>query len=132
MRRSSSKKKSQRSAAAAAAAAAAGTICELDDSALERHVGIVEDDVAIDESPSALPSAEVCENASLRQLFYFPLLCGWGKVSVPPTPTSSAIDGRGENFYFFLSLSPPFSQMLVGKLSSVFCFLSGGSITRMG
>ncbi len=65
MRRSSSKRKSQR--AAAAAAAAAGTICELDDLALERHVGIVEDDVPIDESPSALPSAEVCENASLRQ-----------------------------------------------------------------
>ena len=105
MRRSSSKKKSQRSAAAAAAAAAAGTICELDDSALERHVGIVEDDVAIDESPSALPSAEVCENASLRQLFYFPLLCGWEKFPFRPLQPVQRLMEERELLLLSLSLS---------------------------
>lgn len=60
MRRSSSKRKSQRSAGAAA-----GTISELDDSTLERTVAMVDDDTPI-ESIAAQPSAEVCENASLR------------------------------------------------------------------
>ena len=60
MRRSSSKRKNQR-----ALAASSDVISELDDSALERTIAIVDDDNPIDPT-SNLPSAEICENASLR------------------------------------------------------------------
>lgn len=62
MRRSSSKRKSQRSSTGAGTP----TVSELDDSALERHVGIIEDEPPIEMAAAAVPSSEVCENASLR------------------------------------------------------------------
>lgn len=62
MRRSSSKRKSQRSSAGGGASA----VSELDDSALERHVGIIEDEPPVEMAAAAVPSSEVCENASLR------------------------------------------------------------------
>ncbi|XP_057379504.1 dual specificity calcium/calmodulin-dependent 3',5'-cyclic nucleotide phosphodiesterase 1-like [Daphnia carinata] len=62
MRRSSSKRKSQRSGTGAGTP----TVSELDDSALERHVGIIEDEPPIEMAAAAVPSSEVCENASLR------------------------------------------------------------------
>ena len=60
MRRSSSKRKSQRAGAGTPA------VSELDDLALERHVGIVEDETPIEMASANAPSSEVCENASLR------------------------------------------------------------------
>ena len=60
MRRSSSKRKSQRAVAGTPA------VGELDDLALERHVGIVEDETPIEMASENAPSSEVCENASLR------------------------------------------------------------------
>ncbi|XP_046631047.1 calcium/calmodulin-dependent 3',5'-cyclic nucleotide phosphodiesterase 1A-like isoform X3 [Daphnia pulicaria] len=60
MRRSSSKRKSQR------AGAGTPSVTELDDSALERHVGIVEDETPMEIASATVPSSEICENASLR------------------------------------------------------------------
>lgn len=60
MRRSSSKRKSQR------AGAGTPSVSELDDSALERHVGIVEDETPMEIASATVPSSEICENASLR------------------------------------------------------------------
>lgn len=67
MRRSSSKRKSQRAGAGTPA------VSELDDSALERHVGIVEDETPIEIASSSAPSSEVCENASLRYIIFLSL-----------------------------------------------------------
>ena len=67
MRRSSSKKRSERAAAAAA------NITELDDTALEKQISDVADADADEvvagggaDGMSGLPSARVCESASLR------------------------------------------------------------------
>lgn len=59
MRRSSSKRRGGRAATSTPEA-----IGELDDSALERQVDAVDDEPLL--APAAVPSIEVCENASLR------------------------------------------------------------------
>lgn len=62
MRRSSSKRRSGRATGTPTPEA----IGELDDTALEQQVSVVEDEPPL--TPATMPSAELCENVSLRQV----------------------------------------------------------------
>ncbi len=63
MRRTSSKKWSERAAAAAA------TITELDDSALEKQIDVLDLDVdEVGDGSILLPTSKICENTSLRSV----------------------------------------------------------------